>query len=136
MQKIIDKISIQPVPDDWQKQINIIEYSEVIKIEYCAFFYYHFLFEKKSIANRFKKELINACLCNDNTYHGVSRKLNLVTLGCYLTEVGRGGTPYCSQKRLLESLKLKIKDRSDKLFKIYAKYQSNIVKVIFTQSYD
>lgn len=136
MQKIIDKIPIQPVPDDWQKQINIIEYSEINKIEYSAFFYYHFLFEKKSIANRFKKELINACLCNGNTYHGVSRKLNLVTLGCYLTEVGKGATVYCSQKHLLESLKLKIKDRSDKLFKIYAKYQSGIVKVIFTQSYD
>ena len=133
--KLIDKIAIEPVPDGWQKEINIIETTGLNEpTTYSTLFNYHFLFEKKSIANKFKKELIEACLCNGDAYHGVSRKLNLVTLGCYLTEVNK--VNIYPNRFKLEALKRKIKNRSDKMFTIYTKYQNNIVKVIFTQSYD
>jgi hypothetical protein len=138
MRKLIDKIAIEPVPDAWVKEINIIETTGLNEPNlYSAHFYYHFLFEKKSTANKFKKELIEARLCDGDTYHGVSRKLNLVSLGCYLTEINHH-REYNKQEALetINDLKIKIKNKSDKLFAIYTKYQNDIVKVIFTQSYD
>ena len=78
-----------------------------------------------------------ARLCNGDSYHGVSRKLNLVTLGCYLTEINHH--PEHNKQETVETvndLKIKIKNRSDKLFAIYTKYQSDIVKVIFIQTHD
>ena len=133
--KLIDNIVIQPVPAGYQKKINIIETTRNDLVTmYTAEFYYYFLFEKKSIANKFKKELIEARLCNGGAYHGVSRNLNLITLGCHLSEINP--YPEYNKQEALETindLKIKIKNRSDRLFIIYTKYQSDIVKTIFTQ---
>ena len=136
--KLIDSIAIQPVPDDYQKKINIVKITRCDgSTIYTADFYYYFLFEKKSIANKFKKELISARLCNGSHYAGVSRKLNLVTLHCYLNEYNHYPANHWKEAReTVNDLKIKIKNRSEKLFAIYTKYQSDIVKVIFTQTHD
>lgn len=133
---IITTCNISPFLDKQNQGILINQYNLIYNLYNCQFkyqanFYIYFLFKKKSVANNFKKELIEAQLSNNKLYSGVSRKLNLVTLNCYLFEQVTLDNDINQQN--LENLKIKIKSKIDNLNIIFKKYQDHIETTIFKQ---
>lgn len=110
---------------------EILIFKDNYQFKFISNFYVYFLFKKKSVANNFKKELIKAQLSNSKLYTGASRKLNLVTLNCYLFEQVTLDNNINQQN--LENLEIKLKSKIDLLNIIFKKYQDHIETIIFKQ---
>lgn len=126
---IIATCKISPFLDKQNQKILIAQ--DNYQFKYQIDFYTYFLFKKKSIANNFKKELIAAVLSNNKLYTGAGRKLNLVTLNCYLFEQVTLDNNINQQN--VVNLEIKLKSKIENLNIIFKKYQDHIETIIFKQ---